>query len=165
MDKITHLYKEHIPEVMSLVTEAIQHMDTNGIPQWDEIYPTRAIFEKDVNENTLFGYFIENTLAGVIVLNWFQDKEYEEIDWKLDDELPLVVHRLCISPKLQGRGLAKLLVKFAEDFAKGNKYKSIRLDAFTKNPISVGLYRKLGYEERGSVNFRMGEFLVFEKEM
>ena len=116
-------------------------------------------------ENTLFGIFIENELAGVMVLNWFQDKEYQDINWKLADDLPLVVHRLCVSPKFQGRGVSKSMMHFAEDFARQNSYKSIRLDAFKLNPISVSLYSKLGYHKRGTVLFSKGEFFVFEKEL
>lgn len=165
MDKITHLYMDHIHDIMHIVKEAVKHMDANGIPQWDEIYPDQAIFENDISQNTIFGYFLENTLAGVMVLNWFQADEYKTIDWKLDDDLPLVIHRLCIAPSFQSRGMAKSMVRFAEDFARENNFKSIRLDAFKQNPVSLSLYRKLGYEERGTVTFRKGDFFVFEKEL
>lgn len=165
MDKITCLKKQHIPDVMNIIQEASEHMEANNIPQWDSIYPDRMTFENDIIENTLFGIFVENVLAGVMVLNCFQDKEYQDIKWKLNDNRPLVVHRLCISPKFQGRGLSKYLMHFAEEYARKNDFISIRLDAFKLNPVSVGLYRKLGYNERGSVNFRKGEFFVFEKEV
>ena len=44
MNKITHLYQQHIPDVMKIVKEATEQMDDNGIPQWDEIYPDRLTF-------------------------------------------------------------------------------------------------------------------------
>lgn len=165
MGKIRLLNQQHLSKVMQIIKEATHHMDDNGIPQWDDIYPDQKTFENDVTENTLYGYFTQGKLAAIIVLNTYQDKEYADINWKLNDKLPLVVHRLCVAPKYQGYGYSKELMLFAEDFAKRNNYKSIRLDAFVQNPVSLNLYKKLGYENRGKVNFRMGQFYVFEREL
>ena len=74
--------------------------------------------------------FNENIVKGFIVLNEFQDKEYEEITWKNDTDKNLIIHRLCINPKYKSKGIATTLIEYAERFAKDNKYESIRLDCF-----------------------------------
>lgn len=163
MDKIFHLKKENLPQIMQLIKDATKDMDDKNIPQWDALYPDQKTIEADIENQTLFGLWIQNTLAGIIVLNEFQDKEYRAIDWKVDDHRPLVVHRLCISPDFQGKGFAKILMDFAENYARQNLYQSIRLDAFLLNPVSLGLYHKLGYDQRGLVTFRKGDFYCFEK--
>jgi ribosomal protein S18 acetylase RimI-like enzyme len=76
----------------------------------------------------------------------------------------LAVHRLCVNPAFQGQGIGRKLMLFAEDYARKNKYTSIRLDAFAKNPISVGLYESLAFQRRGFVSFLPGSIsYCFEK--
>jgi len=77
----------------------------------------------------------------------------------------LVIHRLCIDPKFKGQRLATKFVKFAEDFGRANNYKSIRLDAFVENQHALNLYQKNGYQVRGTVAFRKGDFYCFEKKL
>jgi ribosomal protein S18 acetylase RimI-like enzyme len=65
----------------------------------------------------------------------------------------------------QGGGIARKLLKYADDFAVKNGYGTIRLDAFTQNERALRLYEKNGYEKVGSVLFRKGEFYCYEKKM
>jgi len=150
-------------EIMKLIARATATLDEKGIPQWDEIYPDRGTIARDLESETLYGLMDENTIAGILVLNEKQDREYSEVAWALDDEKPLVLHRLCLCPDYQGRGLSKVMMEFVEDYARKNGYRSIRLDAFTLNPISLSLYRSRGFAARGEVSFRKGRFICFEK--
>jgi GNAT superfamily N-acetyltransferase len=149
--------------IMSLVTRAIARMDGQGIPQWDEVYPNRNDFAADIGARCLYGLAVDGALAGIVTLNEEQDEEYAEVAWRNDDPKPLVVHRLCVDPDHQGKGCAKALLDFAEDYARAHGYRTIRLDAFTLNPVSLSLYRTRGYSERGVVRFRKGLFVCFEK--
>ncbi len=92
----------------------------------------------------------------------FSPAEYGSIGWN-DGGRPLVMHRLCISPSLQGKGLAKHLVRFAEQYARENGYGSIRLDAFIDNERALRLYDSLNYQRKGTVTFRKGSFYCYEK--
>lgn len=163
MQTLSVLGPDALDAVMNLVKRAIARLDETGIPQWDEIYPDRKIFEADIDQRSLYGLMVDDALAGIITLNEHQDAEYGEVEWSLDDPAPLVVHRVCVDPAFQGKGLSKALIGFAEDFALGHGNRSIRLDAFTLNPISLALYRSLGFSERGVVRFRKGLFVCFEK--
>ena len=75
------------------------------------------------------------------------------------------VHRLMIHPDCQRRGLARHLMTFAEIAARRAGCGALRLDAFTGNAPSLGLYRGLGYEDVGAVRFRKGLFRCFEKDL
>ena len=46
-----------------------------------------------------------------------------------------------------------------------NKDEAIRLDSFINNPNACRLYLKNGYEKRGIVNFRKGQFWCMEKKL
>ena len=163
MNTIKLITIDQIAKVMEIYKAATRKMDDMNILQWDEEYPTREIIEKDILAGTMYGYFEENEICSVQVLNEEQSEEYKEINWKFPDSKPLVLHRLVVSPKHQGKGISKQMIRFAEEFAEKNQYKAIRFDAYMKNPISNNVYRKAGYIESGKVTFRKGDFYCFEK--
>ena len=154
---------EALPAIMTLLGNATERLDALGIPQWDEIYPDIATIEADIVSGSLYALADGSTIAGIFVLNESQDPSYAGIAWECDDRRLLILHRFSIDPAWQGKGLAKMCLKFIEDYARAGGYRSIRLDAFTENYISLALYRSQGYRERGQVRFRKGLFWCFEK--
>lgn len=155
---------EDIKEIMNVIEEATKDMNEKKIYQWDEIYPDEAVIRDDIADNNLYVYVNEdNIIEGIIVLNECQDEAYEALKWEYNSGDYLVIHRLCIHPKYQGKGIARKLAEFAEKFAVNGNYESIRLDAFVQNPRACRLYEKSGYKRRGTVTFRKGDFYCYEK--
>jgi GNAT superfamily N-acetyltransferase len=149
-----------------ILRDCITAMREAGIDQWDDVYPTRATLFSDIREGTLYAAFLDAaTLAGVVVLNEYQNPEYAQVPWTFDSGRVLVVHRLMIAPSCQRRGIARALMAFAEDRAREFGYGAIRLDAFTENPGALRLYQTLGYHDAGGVTFRKGPFRCFEKSL
>lgn len=140
-------------------------MESKNIYQWDEIYPDKKILANDIRLGNMYGYLDEEKLRGIIVMNGEQDPSYASVPWKIQTEKIMVIHRLCIDPDQQGRGIAAALVLFAEEFGRKNDYGSIRLDAFLQNCAAMRLYERLGYSRAGNVTLRKGDFAVFEKEL
>ena len=138
-------------------------LDAEGIHQWDDIYPTRAIVEKDVRRGALFVLEDDGRCVASVALDERQAKEYRSVVWT-GAEPVLVVHRLCVDPMAQGRGLAHQLMDYAEQYAVRHGYASVRLDAYSGNPRSVRLYRRRGYREAGQLFFprRPLPFHLFE---
>ena len=97
-------------------------------------------------------------IIGAINISEEQEPEYETINWEFDNSKVLVIHRLVIDPKYQGKGYARKLMDFAEKFGKGNNYSSIRLDAFSQNKRVIEFYEKRKYFIRGNVNFPEREY-------
>jgi ribosomal protein S18 acetylase RimI-like enzyme len=161
--KINKVNSTEIDQVMLLIKAAVTKMERDGIHQWDDDYPNTQIISEDIASSTLYGISADNCLAGIIVLNESLSPEYQSIPWTDKNGQPLVIHRLCIHPDFQGQGLAKKLVLFAENYARENKYSSIRLDAFINNKTALGLYDALNYRNRGRVTFRIGDFCCYEK--
>jgi GNAT superfamily N-acetyltransferase len=154
---------DKLEEVMEIYRDATRKMDEMKILQWDEEYPSREIVEKDILSRTMYGYFEGDELCAVGVLNEEQSEEYKEVAWKFPDDKPLVLHRLVVSPKHQNKGISKQMIRFSEEYAEKNRYKTIRFDAFMENPVSTGVYKRAGYIVSGTVTFRKGEFYCFEK--
>ncbi len=139
-------------------------MDEQGIPQWDNLYPSKAILNADIENKQMYLIEVEGRVAGFSVINEDQSPEYAGVDWKYDGRA-LVVHRLTIHPDYQRRKLASYLMDFAEEMALAQNYDCIRLDAFTLNPVAFAMYEKRGYRKAGMVRFRKGDFFVYEKEI
>lgn len=153
---------DELETVMDLIREAVKVMRSRGIEQWDEIYPNAEVINNDISEESLYVYDDE-VIKGIIVLNEYQDKEYKEVNWEFADDKPLVIHRLCIHPGYQSRGIAAAMVRFADEYARLHGYLSVRLDAFPQNERACSLYEKAGYKKVGRVTFRKGLFYCFEK--
>src|SRR5213075_3263091 len=87
----------------------------------------------------------------------------QQVAWSAR-EPALVVHRLCVDPSEQQKGVARQLMDFTESYAASHGYRSVRLDAYSGNPRAVDFYRRRGYREAGIVFFprRSGPFNCFE---
>jgi ribosomal protein S18 acetylase RimI-like enzyme len=153
-----------LPVLLEVVRDCIAVMESQGIHQWDNIYPDEKTLQNDIDTNTLWIARIDGRIGGMIVLNEYQEPEYQQAQWRYEGRI-LVVHRLMVAPAFQNQKLATHLMRFAEDYAADKGYDAIRLDAFMQNPYAVKLYRKLEYLEVGTVTFRKGVFYCFEKKI
>ena len=161
--KISKAVAGDISSIMELIKKAIAVMLENGIDQWNEDYPSREIIAEDIKTKSLFKITENGKIAGIIILNEYQVPEYADLKWSAGGK-PLVVHRLCLDPAFQGKGLSKQLMQFTEEYAVQKKYGSIRLDTYSKNFIALNLYDSLKYRRVGVISFRAGKnFICFEK--
>ncbi len=159
---IAKLSETHIGRCMEIIRGVKQKMLEQNIQQWDDVYPVEGDIRKDIQNEHAFGYFEGDKLYAYIALNENYDPEYDALQWLTDDKA-LIVHRLSVDPVMQGKGIAKQLMVFAEEYACENGYRSIRLDAFPHNPAALRVYDKLEYIHTGTVTFRKGEFYCYEK--
>ena len=153
---------EELPLLLTMVRQAVKHMEDQGIHQWDEIYPNKEVLARDLQERTVHVAEISGEIGGFIVLNEIQSPEYQNVCWRNQGRI-LVVHRLTIAPIYQRRGLASFLMGFAENKAAAEGFDGIRLDSFIENRPACRLYEKRGYRPAGIVHLRKGEFYCFEK--
>lgn len=151
-----------IDSLMDLVKACIAGMQSQGIDQWDDIYPDRATIQSDLDEGTVLIASAAGKLAGMATLNERQEPEYAEVAWRFGGR-PAVIHRLMVVPAAEGRGIARALIRFLETRAEGIGYDCIRLDVFTQNPRAVGFYEMSSYRRAGQVRFRKGSFYCYEK--
>ncbi|MNO34931.1 putative acetyltransferase [compost metagenome] len=164
-NEIRRARKDEIDEIMKLIAKCVQVMQAGGSDQWDEHYPNREIISLDIERGSLWVCEENNAVAGILVLDEHQSEQYEEIEWTETQGPHLIMHRLAVHPEVQGKGIARRLSTYAEEYARQNGYSSIRLDTYAKNTRALALYPKLGYDRRGEVSFpgRTAKFPVFEK--
>ena len=149
--------------VCSLVTDAIAEMERRGIHQWDALYPTREDFAADIQKKTLYTAMMQGQIAAVYVLSRDCDPAYRLVHWSCPDETACILHRLCVAPGMQNRGVGTAVLRHMESRLRALGFESVRLDVFSENPAAVRLYEKNGYERRGFADWRKGRFWLMEK--
>lgn len=155
----------YIASIFKIYQDAKIALDAQDIFQWTDAYPNIEIVKSDIEKEETYILKDKNQLVGVLILNEEQDPQYKEIDWKFNDQKVLVVHRLAVNPALQGKGYARKLMDFAENYALENNYTVIRLDAFIPHDRVIQFYLKRNYLIRGETFFpgRTEPFYCMEK--
>ena len=156
---------EDLPELMALFRAATQHMDAHGIPQWDEIYPTESFIRDDITSGQMRVGLVKGRIAVAYALEECGKDDYEPADWRYDEPVFVVLHRLCVHPDVQGQGVAKETMDALEADVLSRGIHAIRLDAFSRNPAALHLYESRGYEKAGEITYRKGLFYLYEKKL
>ena len=81
------------------------------------------------------------------------DEEYIPIKWLTPNGKNLYIHRLAIHPIFQGKGYARLLMEFGENYATENNYSSGRWDTFSQNKRNQKFYELRNYKRLGNIYF------------
>ena len=151
--------------ILHLFNKVTTALLTNGIDQWDGSYPTLDIISEDIKSSNCWILKEKEEIIASFVLNDDQDDQYAHIQWLYDGRVA-VLHRVAVSPASQGQGIGKALCRFAEASARSLGYHTIRLDTYSRNPISNNLYQSLGYKRaRGLCYFHGNKtpFYCYEK--
>lgn len=122
------------------------------------IYPTRKDAEKAMNNGSLYVYEENHNIAGSIIVDRVQPREYNGIVWgeTLTSDEVMVIHLLIVRPSMTGKGVASSLVKYAMELARNNSCKALRLDTGGQNIPAVSLYKKLGFQIVATASMKVG---------
>lgn len=153
---------EDLESINEMVSQAIKQMERAGIDQWDALYPTDGDFRSDIESGALYVGHVGKDLALVYVLNKEYDEEYKIGQWREKDKVFYVLHRLCVNPSYQNKGIGRAAMEHVEKEAALKGAGAIRLDVFSQNPYALKLYTACGYEMVGKVAWRKGTFFLME---
>lgn len=153
---------DDLDNICSLIAAAIETMEAQGIHQWDELYPTREDFADDIRNGTLYTVTGNGRLIAIYVISTEYDPEYLTGEWECNGETACIIHRLCVSPEVQNRGVGKAVLNHIEKQLQDLGFESVRLDVFSENPYAISLYEKSGYVKRGHADWRKGRFWLME---
>jgi len=142
-----------IKDILNITQACAHKMQENGIFQWNEHYPSQAAFEKDMERNELYVLEEKDVVLGAIVISTLMDEEYKPIKWLTGNGNSTYIHRLCVHPAHQGKGLAQQMMDFAETYSKDNGFISVRLDTFSQNKRNQRFYEQRGYQKLDDIYF------------
>jgi len=156
-----------IPSIMQLIAEVVPAMNALGNFQWDSTYPNAQVFEKDIALNQLWVEDVDGVIAGIAAITTDQEPEYADVGWDIT-ETAIVTHRLAVSGKYRGRGIAAALLMQAEQEAINRGINLLRIDTNVANQATQKLFPKLGYSFAGEIGlgFRPNlRFYCYEKKV
>lgn len=153
--------------ILRAYIDSTRLMLSQGILQWHYNYPNIHNIEKDISNG--ISYVIQHDdNVGVIIIDTHQDEQYARLQWPYQSQKSVVIHRLAVHPRLQGRGYGKRLCQYAEIVARDFHCDSVRLDAYSTNIGSNQLYIRLGYKKaKGYCYYHHNPepFICFEKKI
>nr|WP_243423525.1 GNAT family N-acetyltransferase [Anaerotignum lactatifermentans] len=128
------------------------------------MYPTERTAAEAWKTGTLYVAEEEGNICGAVILNHIQPFEYGKISWKYpaEESRAFVIHTLAIHPAYRGRGLAREMVRFAEELARKKECLVVRLDTYVGNGPAMELYQSMGYALSGRTDFLFQGFLPEE---
>ena len=153
-----------IPQIWAILQQAIARRKEDGSNQWQDGYPNPNVIENDIDKNAGFVLTDGGTILGYCAILINDEPEYQKIKgkWLTNDDF-VVFHRVAISEKHLGKGLAKKLLGFIEEFALSNNIYSIKADTNFDNFAMMAIFEKLGYRYCGEVYFRGSARKAYEK--
>jgi len=152
--------KNNLTEIENLYNMLNDYLSANiNFPGWKKgVYPTREHAKNDIADGTLYIAYSQGSIVGSIVLNHEPEKDPDNGSWLIAAEHNQIfnVHRLVVHPAFLRRGIATLLLEFADSMAKQMKMRTIRLDVYEGNTAAIKLYEKCGYTYIDTVDIGLG---------
>ena len=151
-----------LEQIYSLTKKCAQRLIEKGVFQWNDAYPSKEVLKNDIQLQQIWKWEEKNQIIGIIVLTEIEDIEYKNVKWLTKNSKNLYIHRLAVHPKFQGKGFAQQLMDFAENYAKINKYTSVRLDTFSQNFRNMKFYEARNYNRLEAIYFpKQSEFQFY----
>lgn len=151
--KVQKATSDNILEIMYLLQHCIEDFNKNSIYQWNVAYPDYFRLLHEVENGSLFIIKQKGVCIGTITLSEEQDPVFEKVEWKNNNDKFIVIQRIAVFPTWQKMGVGKKLIEFAEQYARENNYKSVRLDVASSSEALFKLYESIGFKFTGEVHY------------
>lgn len=144
-----------IEEIEEIYSDARSFMRENGnMSQWTGTYPAKEDIMRDICESCLYVCVDENEILGVFFFKHGDDPTYKKIyngKWINNDKYA-VVHRIAVSKKSHGKGVAAFCLNYAFDNS-GN----VKIDTHRDNiPMQKALIKN-GFTYCGIIHLLNGD--------
>ncbi|SDX09054.1 GNAT family N-acetyltransferase [Flavobacterium degerlachei] len=151
-------------QIWAILQQAIIRRKKDGSDQWQDGYPNPDVVQNDIEKGVGFVLLEGETIIGYSAVIINDEPAYDGIEgkWLTNDEF-VVIHRVAISEDYLGKGLAKKIISYVEDFALQNNIYSIKADTNFDNIPMMKIFENLGYTLCGEVYFRGSARKAYEK--
>ena len=163
-----HTFRKATPEdldqIWEILQQAIERRRLDGSNQWQDGYPNPSVVQNDIDNGYGFVLTENEVIVGYCAILINDEPEYANIKGKwLTNEDFIVYHRVAISEKHLGKGLAQEMLRSIEKHALDNQIHSLKADTNFDNAGMLRIFEKMGYVYCGEVTFRGSPRKAFEK--
>ena len=154
-------YKD-LEEIRLIYQSARKFMSDNGNPnQWGNNNPPLSRTEEDLRENNLYVVEDDKDILAVFFYKYGDDPTYKIIyqgSW-LNNSPYGVIHRIAVSDKTRGKGIAGICFDFAY-----SQCKNLKIDTHKDNIPMQRALAKHGFKQCGIIHLVNGdERIAFQK--
>lgn len=150
--------------IWEILQHAILRRKKDGSNQWQDGYPNPESVQNDIEKGVGFVLTENEKIIGYSAILINDEPEYANIVGKWISNTDFVVfHRVAIAETHLGKGLAKVIFKYIEEFVRNNNIYSIKADTNFDNGAMLSLFDKSGYVYCGEVHFRGSPRKAYEK--
>ena len=145
---------EHLEELCVITDEAKAQLKGLGLDQWQKGYPNREVWMQDMEQEVTWVALEDGAVLGAFAFFTAPDASYAKIEgeWKTGDDSPYAsVHRVCVSDKCKGKGVAGQMFAYACQMAKEKGMPSVRIDTHGGNMPMQRALTKFGFERCGII--------------
>ena len=160
--------KKDLSEIMHIIGQAQAYLASQHIEQWQNGYPNESAILKDIKNTE--SYVVKSEDSSLLATAMFTTRNeptYKRIEgqWLTKNNATYgVIHRMAVSNKFRGKGIAKFIFFQCEQNLKQNNIKARRIDTHEENLGMQGLLKKLGYHYCGVIYLENNDKrLAFEK--
>jgi GNAT superfamily N-acetyltransferase len=156
--------QQDIPQIWEILQKAIQRRKEDGSNQWQDGYPNPEVIRNDMEKEAGFVLMDDEKVIGYCAVFINDEPAYADIEgkWLTNDDF-VVFHRVAVAEEYLGKGLAKEMMKFIEEFALDNSIYSVKADTNFDNLAMMKSFEKAGYTYCGEVYFRGSARKAYEK--
>ena len=98
---------KYLDSICEITEQAKAQLRRIGIDQWQKGYPSREIWEEDIEIGRSYILTDEGKVLGAFAYQEIPDASYYEIDGKwLTDGAYASMHRVCVADACKGQGVA-----------------------------------------------------------
>lgn len=142
--------------VMEILEDGKRSIARFGIEQWQHGYPNRASVEGDLALDACWvAVDASGSLLGTLALRFDEDPEYRmpELTWLTPQTAPgctpsyTAIHRCTTAASALKRGVMGFMFAAAEDIARENGRKSLRIDTHPGNVAMRSFLTRHGFTE------------------
>ena len=155
--------KQDLPPLKTMYRQIVNHMNDQGIPIWDDIYPSEFLAE-DIERQRLYVLLENGEIVSAFALCDANAGE-GAVQWKENGAKALYIDRLGVDVRYAKRGIGSRMLAKAAELAKAFGVAYLRLFVVDSNEPAIRLYEKIGfakavgiYEEAFDDGFTLREY-------
>lgn len=146
--------KQDLPTIMNFIEDGRKQLANNGIPQWNNGYPSNLTMQQDIEAGNCYMLMVGDQPAGCATLMLQGDTYYTHIvsgKWKQPGHPFATIHRVAVSDKFRGMRLSSYLFSAIISIAYEKGARNFRVSTHEKNKAMQALLAKFGFTEQGTV--------------
>lgn len=165
--EIRHTEIADIPAILDIYDQAKAYLKSKDVDQWQDGYPNEQSILDDMAKKQSYVLVDNHTIIGTAAIVLELDPNYAYIEdgqWLTTINNYYCIHRIAVDNAIKGKHLANEFMLYAEELAKKDSKKSLRIDTHHENLSMQRFLHKCGFLPCGTIYLQSGsKRIAFEK--